>query len=120
MNCLTESELQLPFRNVCDKYADFDYCAGCVIRKLRRKLHMSGSDVGYAIGYSQQQVSRYERGSSRFTLTILNQFAEVLGITLWDLLDAIKLFYFTRYDDYLRHDNGSLINKNEKIGSRML
>lgn len=93
------------FSNYGGKLSDFDYCAGYVIRKLRRERCMTGADVGYAMGYSQQQVSRYERGSSRFTFVILEQFAYVLGVTFWDLLDAIKLFYFIRCDDYFRQNN---------------
>lgn len=98
------------------KLYDFDYCAGCIIRKLRRERCMSGVDVGYSIGYSQQQVSRYECGNTQFTLAVLERFACVFGITLWDLLDAIKLFYFTCSDDYFRLNNHPGLTESDRNG----
>lgn len=77
---------------------------------------MSGADVGYAMGYSQQQISRYERGNSRFTLIILAQFADVLGTNFWNLLDDIKLFYLTCYYDYSRQNNQTLTDRDIKWG----
>ena len=87
-----------------DKYMNLNYCAGLVIRRLRRERSMSGDIFGRLTGYSQQQISRYERGDSAFTLPVLMLFADALGMTVWALLDQVQFFCSGNSVDYVLHD----------------
>ncbi|WP_274371616.1 helix-turn-helix domain-containing protein [Morganella morganii] len=86
------------------KCMHLNYCAGRVIRRLRRERQMSGDVFGGIAGYSQQQISRYERGESAFTLPVLMQFADALGMTLWSLLDQVRFFCLHNEGDYILPD----------------
>lgn len=87
-----------------DKYMCLNYCAGRVIRRLRRERQMSGDVLGELTGYSQQQISRYERGETVVTLPVLGQFADVFGMTLWALLDQVRVSYINDADNYFLND----------------
>lgn len=79
---------------------DLDYCTGRVIRQLRSAKKITGEELGGVVGYSQQQISRYERGCCQFTLKAMSKFSDGLGITLWSLLDEVRLFYIiSQIDD---------------------
>lgn len=87
-----------------DKFSHLNDCVGKIIRQLRRERHMSGEDLGALTGYSQQQISRYERGGSCFTLSVLMRFADALGVSVWDLLDKVRVFYIAGDDSYYPHE----------------
>lgn len=87
-----------------DKFTHLNDCVGKIIRQLRREQHMSGEDLGALTGYSQQQISRYERGGCCFTLSVLMRFADALGVSVWDLLDKVRVFYIAGDDSYCPHD----------------
>ena len=67
-----------------------NHCAGNVVRKLRRRSNLSGYDLGCITGYSQQQISRYERGTCALTLPTLVKFALAFNIKLSDLINEIE------------------------------
>lgn len=90
--------------NMGDKFSNLNDCVGKIIRKLRREQHMSGEDLGALTGYSQQQISRYERGGCCFTLPVLMRFADALGVSMWDLLDKVRVFYIAGDDSYYPND----------------
>lgn len=92
------------FQRVNNEYTEINYCTGYVIRKLRRRKKMSGKQLGCATGYSQQQISRYERGLCMFTLPVLECFAEAFCMTIWNLLDEIKICYFTHSNSVISHE----------------
>ncbi len=79
-------------------------CVGAVIRKLRRERNLSGEILGGLTGYSQQQISRYERGGCNFTIPVLMRFADALDMSVWDLIDKIRVFYTTGNDNYYPGD----------------
>ncbi|MEM8325518.1 helix-turn-helix transcriptional regulator [Morganella morganii] len=83
-----------------DRFTELNLCAGRIIRQLRRERHMSGEVLGVLTGYSQQQISRYERGGCCFTLSVLMRFAEALGVSVWELLEQVRGFYITDNNSY--------------------
>lgn len=95
------------FSDVDNECFYLNSCIGLVIRKYRREKNLSGEELGSMTGYSQQQVSRYERGGSIFSLFVMMKFADALNVTLWELLDEVRRHYLTSGLDY---------NKNERWG----
>lgn len=93
-----------------DELNYLNICVGTVIRKLRRERNLSGEILGTLTGYSQQQISRYERGGCNFTIPVLMRFADAFNISVWDLIDKIRVFYITGNDNYYPDDKwgGSL------------
>lgn len=65
--------------------------AGKVIRLLRRRKQITGSELGELIGISQQQISRYERGTNRLTLDFLIQVLFVLNISVDDFFYQLDI-----------------------------
>lgn len=47
---------------------------------------MTGKELGQLMHVSQQQVSRYEAGVTNLTISQLNQYLMVLGISWQDLI----------------------------------
>lgn len=62
--------------------AAINQAAGAVIRSLRKEKNLSGYDLGCLTGLSQQQISRYERGSNHLTLNLLIEILLALDTTL--------------------------------------
>ncbi|MGJ5666017.1 helix-turn-helix domain-containing protein [Morganella morganii] len=54
---------------------------GKLIRELRKEKKMSGVDLAAAIGISQQQISRYERGESDISITMFFNIILVFNMT---------------------------------------
>lgn len=67
-----------------------NHCAGNVIKELRKRNGLSGYDLGCITGYSQQQISRYERGASTLNLSTLVKFSFAFNIKLSDLINKIE------------------------------
>ncbi|MBX6957362.1 MULTISPECIES: helix-turn-helix domain-containing protein [Providencia] len=65
---------------------------GLILKRQRKKLGLSGSEVAKLLHISQQQVSRYERGLTSFNVNVLLRFFSVLNmnereiITIFDEL----------------------------------
>lgn len=56
---------------------------GSFIRKRRVMMKISGRSLGLMVHMSQQQISRYERGITSFTIPQLDFFFTALNIS-WD------------------------------------
>ncbi|MBW3119002.1 helix-turn-helix domain-containing protein [Providencia rettgeri] len=52
------------------------------IRKRRLQMGLTGNSLGKQLGLSQQQISRYERGTQNFTIRQLCLFANILQCDL--------------------------------------
>lgn len=52
---------------------------------------MSGEELAFYVGLSQQQISRYERAESEMTLGQLQMFSEALGMSIWKFMDILRL-----------------------------
>ena len=60
--------------NPIDKYV------GSRVRMGRRKLNMSQTDLGNALGLTFQQVQKYEKGSNRVSASRLQQLSKILQV----------------------------------------
>ncbi|MBQ0268124.1 helix-turn-helix domain-containing protein [Providencia huaxiensis] len=58
---------------------------GCLIKKLRKKKGISGAELAEKLNVSQQQVSRYERGTTKLS------FEKLIELTIHLDLDLSKL-----------------------------
>ncbi|WP_432653001.1 helix-turn-helix domain-containing protein [Providencia stuartii] len=54
---------------------------GFFLRENRLKVNLTGKELGQLMHVSQQQVSRYEAGVTNLTISQLNQYLMVLGIS---------------------------------------
>lgn len=61
----------------------FNKQIGCFIKNKRNKIGITGKDFGLMLNVSQQQISRYENGITKITVTLLNDMITILG-TSWD------------------------------------
>ncbi|EMI5490525.1 helix-turn-helix transcriptional regulator [Providencia stuartii] len=59
---------------------------GFFLRENRLKVNLTGKELGRLMHVSQQQVSRYEVGVTNLTISQLNQYLMVLGISWQDLI----------------------------------
>lgn len=66
-------------------------CAGSVIRTLRINKGMTGYELGRITGYSQQQVSRYERGHCTLSLLTLFKLSIAFDMRLSELINEIEI-----------------------------
>jgi transcriptional regulator with XRE-family HTH domain len=58
--------------------------------KLRRKLlRMSQTDLGKALGYSFQQIQKYEKGTNRVSASKLVAIAEALNVPIMFFFDDL-------------------------------
>lgn len=80
---------------------------GRLIRELRIQKNLTTSDLGHMIGISQQQVSRYERGTSAFSLELIKKFAYIFNMTIWQFMDLVYIIY------YLDKESREIINSND-------
>lgn len=62
------------------------------IRLQRKLLNYSAAQLGALVGVSQQQISRYERGQNRMTISCLFNIAEALQISVRYLLEDVIFF----------------------------
>lgn len=61
---------------------------GANIRKLREEKGLSQEDLGVDAQSGRTYVSELERGKRNATVTVVEKFAKVLGVTPGYLLDA--------------------------------
>lgn len=78
-----------------DKTKDLDGLVGIFIRKYRRKNGMNGKEFSQKLNISHQQLSRYERGESCFTLGKLALFLNALNK---DFRDLATETYWGKYE----------------------
>lgn len=67
----------------------FSYYCGSVIKKKRKEIGMTGSDLAKKLNISQQQISRYERGNCRLTMDMMFDVAMALGISFEKLIKCV-------------------------------
>ena len=65
---------------------DFEF--GNRLCRLRQKAHLSQSQLGEKVGVSNKAVSKWENGKSKPGLDVVNRLADVLGVSLDELLHA--------------------------------
>ncbi|HID7484206.1 TPA: helix-turn-helix domain-containing protein [Morganella morganii] len=70
------------------------------IKKVRKSLGLSGNELGKILGVSQQQVSRYESGTSAITIDTLIRISNALNISVNKLIT-----------DYLNYEYDNLLIK---------
>lgn len=61
-------------------------CLGENIRTMRKVLGLTQSDLGKRLEISYQQVQKYEAGSNRISLDMLEKIAEALSVPTEDML----------------------------------
>lgn len=69
----------------------FNKKIGCFIRNKRKRMDITGKDLGVMLNVSQQQVSRYENGITNITVTMLNDILEILGVSWEEFLSFNEL-----------------------------
>lgn len=67
---------------------DLDRRVGMNIRKFRNIRGKSQTDLGNALGYTFQQIQKYEKGRNRVSASRLIQIADFLKCSTDDLLGA--------------------------------
>lgn len=65
---------------------DINLEIGVFIRKIRIKNGLTGAQLGNLIGVSQQQISRYERGSNGISLPDLIFILSIMNVSFSDLI----------------------------------
>lgn len=63
-----------------------DSVVGKFIRRERKKKGLSGYDLSLLIGVSQQQISRYERGTCKLSMGMILFILNKLNVSLNELL----------------------------------
>ncbi|MEI9747925.1 helix-turn-helix domain-containing protein [Moellerella wisconsensis] len=56
---------------------------GCFIKNKRKRMNITGKDLGVMLNISQQHVSRYENGITKITVTTLNDILNILDVS-WE------------------------------------
>ncbi|HEC8326905.1 MULTISPECIES: helix-turn-helix domain-containing protein [Providencia] len=69
----------------------FNKKIGCFIRNKRKRMDITGKDLGVMLNVSQQQVSRYENGITNITVTMLNDILKILDVSWEEFLSFNEL-----------------------------
>lgn len=64
------------------------YC-GMVLRRIRKDNNLTGADLAKILNISQQQVSRYERGVTKFTVDMLLSMSIALNVSFESVIKSI-------------------------------
>ncbi|EMJ9777045.1 MULTISPECIES: helix-turn-helix domain-containing protein [Enterobacterales] len=75
---------------------------GGQIRKMRRITGVTSTELGNLIGVSQQQISRYEIGSTKISLEIILRISQVFSVSPYYFIED-SLLFFARH--HLPDDN---------------
>lgn len=67
---------------------EIDVYVGDRIRRIRKALGLSQTQLGEALGLTFQQIQKYERGTNRVSASKLWQTAQTLGVQIGDLFPA--------------------------------
>nr|WP_282561712.1 helix-turn-helix transcriptional regulator [Providencia rettgeri] len=73
----------------CLSSARFNRQVGVFLRGRRVALNLSGQQLGQILNLSQQQISRYERGTTSMTLYQLQVFMQALEFSWWDFFNGV-------------------------------
>ncbi|EKT61917.1 TPA: helix-turn-helix domain-containing protein [Providencia alcalifaciens] len=65
------------------------YYCGLEIKRLRKERGLSGKELANLLYISQQQISRYERGTVNFTIDFLFEICAALKISFLDFINGI-------------------------------
>ncbi|HFF8522806.1 TPA: helix-turn-helix domain-containing protein [Providencia rettgeri] len=69
----------------------FNKKIGYFIRNKRKRMDITGKDLGVMLNVSQQQVSRYENGITNITVTMLNDILKILDVSWEEFLSFNEL-----------------------------
>jgi transcriptional regulator with XRE-family HTH domain len=69
---------------------DYNKSIGVTIRDVRKQEGLSLGELSNAIGISQQQVSKYERGESTMSLPMFLEISNALHVNVEDLIPNKK------------------------------
>lgn len=72
-------------RNNSRSPTEVDKQVGRNIRRYRKDLHMTLTELAERLGVSQQQLQKYETGGSRVSASMILVLTEALGIGIEDL-----------------------------------
>jgi len=78
------------------------------IAKIRKLQGLSQENLGAYLGVTREQISHYERGTRKISVTDLNKLADLFGVELADLLEE---------DMDLQHLNLAFAFRSKKIES---
>lgn len=71
---------------------------GRKIKETRKSLGMTGEQLGLRLGVTQQQISRYESGTTPMTIDILFLIVRALNVKIEEILsDYISLLDYEHY-----------------------
>ncbi len=62
---------------------------------------MSGKSLGDIIGVSQQQVSRYESGTTELTIGRIKEISTIFDMNLWQFLNIVHFLMTERKEKSL-------------------
>ncbi|EMD0829198.1 helix-turn-helix transcriptional regulator [Morganella morganii] len=74
---------------------------GFLIKRLRNARKMSGKSLGDIIGVSQQQVSRYESGTTELTIGRIKEISTIFDMNLWQFLNIVHFLMTERKEKSL-------------------
>lgn len=66
------------------------YC-GAVIKQIRKEFGMTGSELANKLNISQQQMSRYERGSNKISVDMLFNLSIALNVPFERVIKYVLL-----------------------------
>lgn len=70
----------------------FNKKIGCFIKSKRKRMDITGKDLGVMLNISQQQVSRYENGITKITVTMLNDILNILDVSWEEFVSFNELY----------------------------
>lgn len=79
------------------------FIMGTEIKRLRLKKNLTGNELGELIGLSQQQISRYERGTNSISMVKL--------IDILYVLDVEPVTFMISIFDKISYKQGNLFSK---------
>ncbi|MDY4594737.1 MAG: helix-turn-helix transcriptional regulator [[Pasteurella] aerogenes] len=90
----------------------FDKLIGKRIQIKRRELHYSAEQLSEYVGISQQQLSRYERGTNKINVTHLINIATYLNTPIeWFFADCLSVTNHSHHLDQYWHQ----LNEEQKL-----
>lgn len=87
-----------------DSVSLISIATGRTIKKIRKRQGLTGEAVAIMLGFSQQQISRYERGVNHMTVSMLITLLLALDISFEEfncnLLKEIEYLFPNNYNEY--------------------
>jgi len=69
---------------------DVDVLVGNKVRKRRKELKLTQTELGNAVGLTFQQIQKYERGANRIGASRLYEFSQILGVSIAELFSEVE------------------------------